>query len=346
MKITDVRVVAGSEGIRASRPWRTGLPNRPIRQHPGFLEILTSDGVTGRCLVSDAVGARRLVENHLAEELTGCDPLAREALWHRIWEVNRLAYLPTPWLGMVDIALWDLAGKVAELPVYQLLGHAREEIPAYASTVTFGSIEEYLDVADQCLALGYSAIKLHAWGDARRDAELCLTLREHVGPGVALMFDGSAGYDLADAIYLGRALEEAEYVWYEEPMREFSVTSYRWLADRVGVPLLVAEITEGAHLNVGDFVASGAATYVRTSAGMKAGITGAMRIAHLADAFQLRAEVHGPGLPNEHLCMAIANTTYYESLIEQNPVVSDPRLDARARLLAPSMPGVGWPDLV
>ena len=77
-------------------------------------------------------------------------------------------------------------------------------------------------------------------------------------------------------------------------MREFSVTAYRWLAERVDVPLLVGETSDGSHLNTADFIASGCATYVRTSANHRGGMTGAMRIAHLADSFRLRAEVHGP----------------------------------------------------
>ena len=119
-------------------------------------------------------------------------------------------------------------------------------IPACASTTTFATIEEFLDVADQCLELGYPAIKLHAWGDARADAELCQRLRDHVGPDVDLMYDGSAGFDLPDAIYLGRALSEANYRWYEEPIQEFSVTAYKWLSERVDVPLLVGETSTGA----------------------------------------------------------------------------------------------------
>ena len=176
-------------------------------------------------------------------------------------------------------------------------------------------------MADQCLALGYPAIKLHAWGDARRDAALCQAVRTHVGDAVPLMYDGSAGFDLPDAVYVGHALAEAGYLWYEEPMREFSITAYRRLAEMVRIPLLVAETSDGAHMNVADFITAGCATYVRTSAGFKGGITGAMRIAHLADAFRLRAEVHGGGLVHAHLCMAIPNTTYYESLVMVNPVV-------------------------
>ena len=90
-----------------------------------------------------------------------------------------------------------------------MLGGFRREIPAYASTSTFASVGEYLEVVTQCIELGYPAIKLHAWGDARRDAALCTAVREHVGATFPLMYDGSAGFDLADAVYVGDALSDA-----------------------------------------------------------------------------------------------------------------------------------------
>src|SRR6185503_16397454 len=206
-----------------------------------------------------------IVVRVLRQELVGQLADRREWLWHRLWELDRTEEFPIWLIGVVDVALWDLEGRVLGVPVHRLLGTYREEIPACASTTTFATIEEFLEVADQCLELGYPAIKLHAWGDARADAELCQRLRDHVGPDVDLMYDGSAGFDLPDAIYLGRALSEANYRWYEEPMREFSVTAYRWLAERVDVPLLVGETSDGSHLNTADFIASGCATYVRTS---------------------------------------------------------------------------------
>lgn len=118
--------------------------------------------------------------------------------------------------------------------------------------------------SDQCLELGFPAIKLHAWGDVKRDAELAVRLRAHVGDDVPLMYDGSAGFDLADTIALGNVLADAGYLWYEEPMREFSHTAYRLLSQRVDIPLLVAETSDGAHMNSADFIADGIATSVRT----------------------------------------------------------------------------------
>ena len=324
--------------------WRAGLPGSEPEADGAWLVIRTDVGVAGIAFALRGAMLQDVVDRRIRRDFIGRDPLARELLWDRIWELDRIDRFPLFVQGVVDVALWDLAGKAANMPVYQMLGSYRDSLPAYASTVTFGSIEEYLDVADQCLELGYPAIKLHAWGDAHKDARLCEALREHVGPDVPLMYDGSAGFDLLDATYLGKALSAADYLWYEEPMREFSVTAYSWLADRVDVPLIVAEVAEGSHMKTADFIVAGCAAAVRTSTGLRGGFTGAMRTAHLADAFLLRAEVHGPGVANRHLCMSISNTTYYESLIDSNPVRRPAEVDAEGNVHAPTLPGVGFEE--
>jgi L-alanine-DL-glutamate epimerase-like enolase superfamily enzyme len=284
-----------------------------------------------------------LVDRILRDQLLGEDPFQRELLWHKLWELDRIEELPIYVIGLADVALWDLAGRIFNLPTWQLLGGFRTEIPAYASTTTFSSDEEFLDVADQCLELGYRAIKLHAYGDAKKDAQLCSALRARVGDDVALMYDGSAGFDLVDAVYLGHALADEGYFWYEEPMREFSITAYKWLAQRVRVPLNVAETSDGAHMNTADFIASGCASFVRASVDLRGGFTGAMRTAHLADAYRLRAEPHGSSLTSRHLSMAISNCTYYESLVRSNPVKRESGVSSQGVLHAPMGPGVGLP---
>ncbi|HVK22912.1 MAG TPA: enolase C-terminal domain-like protein [Actinokineospora sp.] len=323
--------------------WRDGLRGSGGGE-VGVLRIHTDEGVSGVATAGKPGSGpvlKSLVERVLRDELVGQDATHREWLWERLWNIDRTEYLPIHLLGVVDTALWDLAGRAAGLPLWKLLGGYRTSIPAYASTATFGSVEEYLDVADQCLELGYPAIKLHAWGDPVADANLSIVLREHVGPNVPLMFDGSAGYDLPDAVYVGKALTEAGYLWYEEPIREYSITSYKWLAERVGVPLNVAETVPGAHLSAADYLASGCASYLRTSAALRGGVTGAMRIAHLADAFRIRAEVHGNTISARHLCMAIPNTTYYESLVTSNPVRREWGIDENGVVAAPNDPGIG-----
>ncbi|MEW2545093.1 enolase C-terminal domain-like protein [Streptomyces sp. NPDC047002] len=327
--------------------WRQGLSGSAPTGDGAVLRIGTDEGAEGVAVFARPGAAATLddlVDRVFRDELVGADPFRREWLWHRVWELDRIHELPLPTLGLIDVALWDLAGRVHGEPVWRLLGGFREAIPAYASTSTFATTEEFLDVADQCLALGYRGIKLHAWGDARRDAELCQALRAHVGPGVPLMYDGSAGFDLPDAILLGKALAEADYLWYEEPMREFSVSAYQRLAESVSVPLLVAETSDGAHMNSADFIKAGAATFgVRAGTTLRGGITGAMRTAHLADAFRVRAEVHGSDIPNHHLCMAISNTTYYESLVTSVRVVRERHVDDQGLVRAPTGPGIALP---
>jgi L-alanine-DL-glutamate epimerase-like enolase superfamily enzyme len=327
--------------------WRRGLRgSRPART-TAILRITSDDGAVGEAyhewsgpILAD------IVDTVLREELVGARDDHREWIWHRLWELDRTEEFPIWLFGIVDVALWDLEARRLGVPVHRLLGTFRDAIPAYASTTTFATVEEYLDVADQCLALGYPAIKLHAWGDRRADADLCQRLRAHVGPDIDLMYDGSAGFDLGEAEYVGRALAEAGYLWYEEPMREFSVTAYRWLAERVDVPLLVGETSDGSHYNTADFIAAGCASYVRTSANHRGGFTGAMRIAHLADSFGLRAEVHGPTEASVHLCMAIPNCSYYESLVTSNPVTREPRVGADGLVRAPTAPGIALPDFI
>ena len=188
-------------------------------------------------------------------------------------------------------------------------------MPAYASTVTWDTIEEYERHIKECSDEGFTAFKLHAWGDWREDARLARSLRKWTGDDAILMFDGSAGWDLVTALRFGRVLEECGFHWYEEPMREFDLTSYRKLADNLDIPVLAAETSDGVHWNAATWIDMGALDMVRTSSFYKGGLTGALKIAHLAESHGMRAQVHGMGLPNAHLAAAIPNNDFYEQLV-------------------------------
>ncbi len=342
MKITAVHAYTVRTKTKVPFVWRRGLLGTDATSEQTWLRLVTDEGVEGWGRAPRGAIALDLVERRLKPWLLGKDPLMKELLWHELWELDRIEELPMYMMGFVDSALWDITAKVAKVPLYQLLGGYRHNIEAYASTVTYATTKEYLDVADQCLARGFRAIKLHAWGDAKKDAALCKALRKHVGPDVALMYDGSAGFDPYESLYLGRALEDAEYLWYEEPMREFSLNAYRRLCEQLDIPVLAAETSDGCHYNVADFIAQGAADMVRTSYHYKGGITGGLRVAHLADSFQLSAEVHGMGVENIHLCLAIRNNHYYETLVMGNPVVFESIVDRRGLVHAPTAPGLGF----
>jgi L-alanine-DL-glutamate epimerase-like enolase superfamily enzyme len=342
VKIVEVEAYAIENAVERPFVWRAGLPGSGEVMETTWLRVVTDEGIEGYGTIPRGAIGVDLVRRRLREILIGQDPLMKELLWHRVWEIDRIEELPMYALGAADVALWDITAKVAGLPLYKLLGGYQDSIEAYASTVTFGSTEEYLEVADQCLEHGFKAIKLHAWGDAKKDAKLCQDLRTHVGEEIALMYDGSAGFNPYEALYLGRALEEAGYYWYEEPMREFSIGAYRKLCEDLDIPVLAAETSDGCHYNAADFILHGAADMVRASVHYKGGITGAMRVAHLADSFQMTAEVHGGGPANLQVCLAIRNNTYYESLVDSNPIVVEPGIGRDGRIHAPESPGVGF----
>lgn len=341
MKITDITLELQPKPEITPYRWREGLPADEVNGEAGILRLHTEDGVVGVAHTNRGVIARDVVQRVLAPQLVGRDATLREDIWHRLWELDRVEEFPIYAFGLVDVALWDAWGKRAGQPVWQLMGGARTEIDAYASTVTYGSIAEFLDVIDQLLDRGFRAIKLHAFGDVDQDIALCTAVRERVGPGFPLMYDGSAGFALHDAVRLGRALAELDYRWYEEPMREFNVHAYRRLAELVDVPLLVGETVDGAHYSTADFIAGNTATAVRTSPRYRGGLTGALRVAHLADAFSMNAEVHGSGILQRHLCMAVRNNSFYECLIRGNPISVDPVITPQGTVLAPTAPGVG-----
>lgn len=343
MKITDIQVTVREVPVKQQFRWREGLPGSGTSNITAQIDILTDEGVTGTAMSSHGTIVADIVERRLKPALIGRDPLMKEDLWERVWEFDRIEETPMYFLGLADIALWDLTAKVAGLPLYKVIGGYRDRIPAYASTVTFETTEEFLHVADQCLEYGFKAIKLHAWGDYRKDARLCQDLRKHVGDEIDLMYDGSAGFDLIESLYLAHALEEANYLWLEEPMREFNIGAYRRLAQAVRIPILSGETSDGAHYNIADFIAQDAADLVRVSTHYKGGVTGALRVAHLAESFNMRAEVHGGGLANLAIACAIPNNTYYESLVFSTDVVVEEGIGRDGCISPPDVPGIGWP---
>jgi L-alanine-DL-glutamate epimerase-like enolase superfamily enzyme len=281
-----------------------------------MIRVVTDEGVEGHVVGGRGRVIMDLVERRIAKEVIGQDPLNTEWLWWRMWDTDRLEEFPLYALGLVDIALWDIKGKVAGLPVYKLIGGYRDSIPAQASTTSYDTEKEYLNVVEAAIKEGYTSVKLHLrYRDVRTNADVCKAVRKVVGDDYPLALDASAMWNYTDSLWFGRALEDLGYIWYEEPMREFDLGSYAKLCADLDIPVLAAECSDGAHWNAGEFVRRGACDILRTETLFKGGFTGGLKVAHLAESFGMNAEVHGGSLPNLHLCLAIPNNTYYEDIV-------------------------------
>ena len=320
MKITSFSCWTYEADIPSEFLWRDGLPGSHGDIAPGanpvhaVVKMETDAGISAAVslprggIVFDAVQRR-------FQQFIGEDPLLTERLWKKVWEVDRIEEFNLRLLGVLDTLCWSIKSQHARMPIYQMLGGYDARVPAYASTVTWQTLSDYERHIKLCVDVGFTAFKLHGWGDVDRDAELVVKLREWVGPNVDLMFDGSAGWDYVDALKVGEVLQDQGYLWYEEPMREFYLGAYTKLASKLRIPILAAETSDGCHWNMASWIEGGALDMTRINADTKGGFTGAMKIAHTSDSFGLRCQVHGMGHENAQLCAAIPNNDYYEQLV-------------------------------
>ena len=313
-----------------------------------YLRIITDDGVEGYATGSKGRIGIDLVERRIAPELLGKDPTMTEFLWERIWDIDRLEEFPLYVLGLADIALWDIKGKVAGLPVYKLLGGYRNSIPAYASTTSYDTESEYLEVVGAAIEAGYPSVKLHLRErDVRSNAKLCRAVRKFVGDDYSLTLDASALWNFTDSLWFGKVLEELDFEWYEEPMREFDLESYVKLCNDLTIPILAAECSDGAHWNAGEFIRRGACDIMRTSTHYKGGFTGGIKVGHLAESYGMNAEVHGGGWTNLQLGLALPNNSYYEDLVLSAKQIRQKKdgpfgLEAGMVKIPDDTVGVGW----
>jgi L-alanine-DL-glutamate epimerase-like enolase superfamily enzyme len=303
----------------------------PGPEHPADARILVvgdMDGVEGYCLCSGDPLRPMILDNFVRKAIVGEDAFNREMLWQRLYRMQRGSggALTDRALGYVDQALWDLAGRKLDIPVWKLIGGARSSVPAYASTMCGDDIEgglrtpeDYGDFAESLIAGGYQAIKLHTWmppvpfaPDPGMDARACAAVREAVGPDIPLMLDANHWYSRVDALRLGRALQALDFYWYEEPMEEASISSYRWLADQLDIPIIGPESAAGRVHTRAEWVKAGACDILRVGVNDTGGITPALKIVHLAEAFNMQAEVHEGGSGNLALLGATSNSRWYE----------------------------------
>jgi L-alanine-DL-glutamate epimerase-like enolase superfamily enzyme len=293
------------------------------------VKIHTDEGITGEYVGGNSPAAAQY--NIIADHLIGKNPLEREKHWS---EVKRaLRKYDRMGMGPIDIALWDFAGKYYDAPIHELLGTYRERVPAYASTYHgdenggLDSPEAFADFAEECRDMGYTGFKIHGWGggdeqrELQREIETVHAVGERVGDEMDLMHDPACELEtFADALKLGKALDEQEFFWYEDPYRDggISMHAHRKLSQRLDTPVLQTEHVRGLELK-SDFAASESTDFLRADPEYDAGITGAMKIARVAEGFGIDVEFHAPGPAQRHCIAATRNANYYElALVHPN----------------------------
>jgi L-alanine-DL-glutamate epimerase-like enolase superfamily enzyme len=295
-----------------------------------ILQIHTNEGITGEFVGGGESDYAQM--EMFAHYLIGKNPLQRELIFNDVKralrKVDRMS------VGPVDIALWDIAGKVAGAPVWELLGGWKKTLPAYASTYHgdenggLHTPEAFADFAEQCYDMGYRAFKIHGWSHApiAREVACVLEVGKRVGDRMALMIDPACEYEtFGDALRVGRACDEANFFWYEDPFKDGGISffAHRKLRQMIKTPILMGEHVRGFEPKV-DMIVADATDFVRVDPTYDMGITGAMKIAHAAEGFGLDAEIHAPGPAHRHVMASIRNTNYYELGLVHPKVPSRP----------------------
>lgn len=283
-----------------------------------ILLVHTSAGITGEFCGGTRTDYAQM--EMYTDYLIGRNPLQRELIYNDL--KRALRKLDRMSVGLIDIALWDVAGKLYGAPVYEMLGGYRMRVPAYASTYHgdenggLDTPEAFGEFAVQCKEMGYKAFKIHGWSHApiQREVENVLKTREMVGDEMDLMLDPACEYEtFADALRVGRACDEARFFWYEDPFKDSGLSNFaqRRLRELIDTPILMGEHVRTLEPKV-DMVVAEATDFMRVNPTYDMGITGAMKVAHAAEGFGLDVEIHAPGPAQRHCMAAIRNANYYE----------------------------------
>jgi len=339
-------VQAGSpRRLRYSHEW---LPTE-TKAHELFLRVQTDEGVEGVCTGSDPNLSPETIAL-LRAQVVGLDPLRREEIYQRLHLGTRWVYQTPGWFGPFDNCLWDIAGKVAGLPICRLLGQVRDRVPAYhTGDDGDGTADHYLRVLGEVRErFGITAYKFHNYQGARQHIPLFRRLRRELGDDYTLINDPVCSYSLREAIEVGRVMEELGFLWLEEPFREQEMRQYQELCRELTIPVMATEMLMHDVNLCAQWLLAGATDLVRANA--RGGTTALVKMAHFAELYGTNVELNGPGGLGGHvhvqLQCAIANTELYEHFTRFAPLAREAGItnppDVVDGHLSPSMlPGWG-----
>jgi L-alanine-DL-glutamate epimerase-like enolase superfamily enzyme len=318
----------------------------------GLLKIETAEGITGHAFLGSAYYGADLdgpnLIKYLKPILMGQDALDREKLFQALWRRSRTTTVRS--IGACDVALWDICGKAAGMPIHRLLGSYRDKVQAYASSMILDTPQAYAEEAQHYQSLNWAAYKIHPPHPWQQDIRVCAAVREAVGDDYRLMLDAAWSYQYPEAVRVGRAIQDLGYYWYEDPLHDSDIYNYVKLKQQLHIPLMATEFPAAGFDSYAQWIQQSATDFLRGDVALKGGITNMMKTAHLAEAFRMNYEVHhgGNSLNNVaglHVIMALRNTEFFEVLLpdaaQKYGLEQDIVADKDGFVHAPTEPGLG-----
>jgi D-galactarolactone cycloisomerase len=291
-----------------------------------LVEVRIDDGLAGYGQVTSTPmkDISAWVER-FGEAVAGMDALAHVAVWEKLFGLTSPRVdgggLPRgarpqimAAIGGIDMALWDIQGKAAGMPVFRLLGAENKPVFTYATGGYYVEGEKLTACADELasfVARGFKAVKLKTGaGSIKDEVARIRATREAIGEDISLMLDMNAAYDLPACIAFAHAVAPYNIVWLEEPLHWYlQPVDFVRLAEASPIPLAHGE-RELTRFTARDFITSGAIRYVQFDSTRYAGFTEALRVAHIADQHGVMISPHHAPELHCHLVAAFPRTGF------------------------------------
>jgi D-arabinonate dehydratase len=310
---------------------------------------LTGIGMAGGIEVTPEVGSAFVA--HFKKMLVGMNPLDNERIWHEMWRPKLVGRrgISTRVISGIDIALWDIKGKVANLPVYKLLGGFSNRVDTYIAGGYYEEgkgLKELAQEMERNLEIGARAVKIKVGAvPIHEDIERVRVCREVIGPDVKLMVDANNAYRHYEAIAFARRAEKYDLFWFEEPVEPDDYIGQAEITRATSVPVAAGE-NEYTRYGFRDMINHRAVDILQPDALILGGITEFMKVAALAQANDLDIAPHGAQEVHIHLVSAIPNGLileyYRDSVNPMHGKVWQHELEIKdGYVYAPDRPGLG-----
>ena len=317
-------------------------------------KIRTDDGLEGVGWTYTISGAAEAVKSIIDVAYTplliGQNPSAIEYLWKKMWTRTHAAGaagVTTMAIAAVDIALWDLAGKRAGLPLYELFGKHRGEVSAYASGINFDlTIDELKAEMAGFKAQGVSAFKMKVGKDlVSEDVARVRAVRETVGEDGQIMVDLNQKYTAGEVMNVAKQFDGLNLTWLEEPVRADDWSGYETISRNVNIPIAAGE-THYTKYEFKELMSRGLIQFVQADVYRVAGITEWFKIAHMAEAFNLPMAPHAAEEITVHLLCSIPNAYILEyapmANFNDSGAIRNPMKPVNGKVSPPQNPGHGF----
>ena len=286
--------------------------------------------------------AKEIAGNLIGEDPSDIGRIYQKLLWAGA-SVGRSG-VATQAIAAIDIALYDLKAKRADLPLAKLLGAYRDSVRTYNTSGGFlqAPIEEVKERATLSLADGIGGIKIKVGHpDSRVDLARVAAVREHLGPDVPLMVDANQQWDRPTAMRMGRILEQYGLVWIEEPLDAYDAEGHAQLAAALDTSIATGEMLSSVAEHI-SLIEHRSDDIIQPDAPRIGGITPFLRLAHLADQAGLQLAPHFAMEIHVHLAAAYPREPWVEHFEWLNPLFNERLETEGGRMLVPARPGLGF----